>query len=70
MTSNLVESVNAIFNDERELFIVFLFNKITMRFAKLFHERRMKMVNSPKKLVSLMEKQYESTSIWEISIGP
>ncbi|XP_015164965.1 uncharacterized protein [Solanum tuberosum] len=57
MTSNIAESVNALFEVEREFPIVTLFDEINMRFAKLFHERRMELVNSPNILVPSMEKQ-------------
>jgi len=57
MTSNIAESVNAMFEVEREFPIVALFDEINMRFAKLFHERRMELVNSPNILVPSMEKQ-------------
>ncbi|KAH0776148.1 hypothetical protein KY290_007559 [Solanum tuberosum] len=57
MTSNIAESVNAIFQVEREFPIVALFDEINMTFAKLFHERRMELVNSPNILVPSMEKQ-------------
>ena len=36
MTSNIVESVNAMFEVEREFPIIALFDEINMRFAKLF----------------------------------
>ncbi|XP_049387194.1 uncharacterized protein LOC125851445 [Solanum stenotomum] len=57
MTSNIAESVNAMFEVEREFPIVVLFDEINMRFAKLFHERRMELVNSPNIFVPSMEKQ-------------
>ncbi|KAH0670093.1 hypothetical protein KY289_024586 [Solanum tuberosum] len=57
MTSNITESVNAMFEVEREFPIVVLFDEINMRFAKLFHERRMELVNSANILVPSMEKQ-------------
>ena len=56
MTSNIVESVNAMFEVEREFSIVALFDEINLRFAKIFHERRMELTNSPNRLVPIMEK--------------
>lgn len=56
MTSNIVKLVNEMFDVEREFLIVALFDEINMRFAKLFYERRMELVNSPKRLVPLMKK--------------
>ncbi|TMX04285.1 hypothetical protein EJD97_010192, partial [Solanum chilense] len=57
MTSNIAESVNAMFEVEREFSIVALFDEINMKFAKLFHERRMELVNSTNILVHSMKKQ-------------
>ncbi|KAG5627956.1 hypothetical protein H5410_013174, partial [Solanum commersonii] len=57
MTSNIAESVNAMFEVKREFPIIALFDEINMRFAKLFHERHMELVNSPNILVPSMEKQ-------------
>ncbi|KAG5600689.1 hypothetical protein H5410_032059 [Solanum commersonii] len=57
MTSNIAESVNAMFEVEREFSIIDLFDEINMRFAKLFHKRRMELVNSPNIFVPSMEKQ-------------
>ncbi|KAG5626439.1 hypothetical protein H5410_011657 [Solanum commersonii] len=57
MTSNIAKSVIAMFEVEREFPIVTLFDEINMRFAKLFHERRMELVNSLNILVPSMEKQ-------------
>ena len=57
MTSNIVKSMNAMFDVEREFPIVTLFDEINMRFAKLFHERRMELFNSTNILVASMEKQ-------------
>ncbi|KAG5601713.1 hypothetical protein H5410_033083 [Solanum commersonii] len=45
------------FEVEREFPIIALFNEINMRFANLFHERRMELVNSPSILVPSMKKQ-------------
>ncbi|KAG5593384.1 hypothetical protein H5410_043898 [Solanum commersonii] len=41
LTSNIVESVNAMFNEAREFPIIALFNDISKRWSKKFHERRM-----------------------------
>ncbi|KAH0661352.1 hypothetical protein KY284_026283 [Solanum tuberosum] len=57
MTSNIAESMNAMFEVEREFPIVALFDEINMKFANLFHERRMELVNSPNIFVPSMENQ-------------
>ncbi|TMX02874.1 hypothetical protein EJD97_019434 [Solanum chilense] len=57
MTSNIAKSMNAMFEVEREFPIVALFDEINIRFAKLFHERHMELVNSKNILVPSMEKQ-------------
>ncbi|XP_049382689.1 uncharacterized protein LOC125847024 [Solanum stenotomum] len=41
LTSNIVESVNAMFNEAKEFPIIALFNDISKRWSKKFHERRM-----------------------------
>ena len=64
MTSNIVESVNAMFEVEREFPIVALFDEINRRFAVKFHERRIEFANSPNRFVPKVEKKYQSTSIW------
>ena len=51
MTSNIVKSVNAMFDVEREFPIVAIFDEINRRFALLFHQRRMELVNSANKFV-------------------
>lgn len=67
---NIVKSVNAIFEVKREILFITLFHKIKKRFAKLFHKRRMELINSQNILVSSVEKisikvkQFEKTSYW------
>ena len=56
MTSNIAESVNAMFDVERELSIVTLFDEINRRFALLFHQRHMELVHSANRFVPLIEK--------------
>ena len=56
MTSNIAESVNAMFDVEREFPIVALFDKINRRFALLFHQRRMELVHSANRFVPSIEK--------------
>ncbi|KAG5571773.1 hypothetical protein H5410_061539 [Solanum commersonii] len=56
MTSNIIESVNSMFDVEREFPIVALFDEINRRFALLFHQRRMELVNSANRFVSSIEK--------------
>ncbi|TMW99162.1 hypothetical protein EJD97_002965, partial [Solanum chilense] len=56
MTSNITESVNAMFDVEREFPIVSLFDEINMRFALLFHQRRMELVHSANRFVPSIEK--------------
>ncbi|XP_060185021.1 uncharacterized protein LOC132614568 [Lycium barbarum] len=45
LTSNIVESVNSMFNEEREFPITALFDAISRRWSEIFHERRMTYVN-------------------------
>ncbi|XP_059306239.1 uncharacterized protein LOC132057629 [Lycium ferocissimum] len=47
MTTNIVESVNAMFNVEREFPINARFDAINRRFAEKFHERCMDLIDSP-----------------------
>ncbi|KAG5581956.1 hypothetical protein H5410_052583, partial [Solanum commersonii] len=56
MTTNIVESINSIFFDEREYLITALFDAINRRFAEKFHERRMKFINAPTIFVPVIEK--------------
>ncbi|KAH0655543.1 hypothetical protein KY285_030425 [Solanum tuberosum] len=56
MTSNIAESVNSMFDVEREFPIVALFDEINRRFALLFHQRRMELVNSANRFVPSIEK--------------
>ncbi|XP_015160466.1 uncharacterized protein [Solanum tuberosum] len=56
MTTNIVESVNSIFLDEREYPITALFDAINRRFAEKFPERRMKFINAPTIFVLATEK--------------
>ena len=56
MTSNITESVNAMFDVEREFPIVALFDEINWIFALLFHHRRMELVYSTNRLVPSIEK--------------
>ncbi|KAH0776551.1 hypothetical protein KY290_007962 [Solanum tuberosum] len=56
MTSNIVESVNAMFAVEREFLIVALFDEINRRFTLLFHQRHMELVNSANRFVPSIEK--------------
>ncbi|KAH0722838.1 hypothetical protein KY290_005493 [Solanum tuberosum] len=56
MTTNIVESVNSIFLDEREYPINALFDAINRRFAEKFHESRMKFINAPTIFVLAIEK--------------
>ncbi|KAG5601404.1 hypothetical protein H5410_032774 [Solanum commersonii] len=56
MTSNIAESVNSMFDVEREFSIVSLFDEINRRFALLFHQRRMELVNSANRFVPSIEK--------------
>ena len=51
ITSNIAESVNAMFDVEREFPIVSLFDEINRRFALLFHQRRMELVHSANRFV-------------------
>ncbi|KAG5629225.1 hypothetical protein H5410_000942 [Solanum commersonii] len=41
LTSNIVESVNVMFNEAREFPIIALFNDISKRWSEKFHGRRM-----------------------------
>ncbi|XP_015168895.1 uncharacterized protein [Solanum tuberosum] len=56
MTTNIAESVNSMFLDERKYLITGLFDAINRRFAEKFHERRMKFINAPTIFVPLIEK--------------
>ena len=56
MTSNLAESVNAMFDVVREFLIVALFEETSRRFALLFHQRRMELVHYANKFVPSIEK--------------
>ncbi|KAG5610938.1 hypothetical protein H5410_022219 [Solanum commersonii] len=56
MTTNIAESVNSMFLDERECPITALFDAINRRFAEKFHERRMKFINAPTIFVPSIEK--------------
>ncbi|KAH0673951.1 hypothetical protein KY290_008348 [Solanum tuberosum] len=56
MTTNIAESVNSMFLDEREYLITALFDAIKKRFAEKFHERRMKFINAPTIFVPSIEK--------------
>ncbi|KAG5630979.1 hypothetical protein H5410_002696 [Solanum commersonii] len=56
MTSNIAESVNSMFDIEREFPIVSLFDEINRRFSLLFHQRRMELVNSANRFVPSIEK--------------
>ena len=56
MTSNIAESVNAMFDVEREFFIVALFDEINRIYALLFHQRRMNLVHSANRFVPSIEK--------------
>ncbi|KAG5630716.1 hypothetical protein H5410_002433 [Solanum commersonii] len=55
-------SVNTMFDAQREFLIVALFDEIKMRFALLFHQRRMELVNSSNRFVTSIEK-YISTYV-------
>ncbi|KAH0781356.1 hypothetical protein KY290_000954 [Solanum tuberosum] len=56
MTSNIAESVNSMFDVEREFLIVARFDEINRRFALLFHQRRIELVNSANRFVPSIEK--------------
>ncbi|KAH0716590.1 hypothetical protein KY290_012745 [Solanum tuberosum] len=56
MTSNIVESINSMFDVEREFPIVALFDEINKRFALLFYQRCMELVNSVNRFVPSIEK--------------
>uniref|UniRef100_M1DG38 Mutator-like transposase n=1 Tax=Solanum tuberosum TaxID=4113 RepID=M1DG38_SOLTU len=56
MTSNITESMNFMFDVEKEFFIVALFDEINKRFVFLFHQRRMELVNSANRFVPSIEK--------------
>ncbi|KAH0698992.1 hypothetical protein KY284_013207 [Solanum tuberosum] len=56
ITSNIAESVNSMFDVEREYPSVALFDEIKRRFVLLFHQRRMELVNSANKFVPSIEK--------------
>ena len=51
-----MESVNAMFDVEREFTIVALFDEINRRFVFLFHQRRMDLVHSTNRFVPSIEK--------------
>ncbi|XP_059277955.1 uncharacterized protein LOC132032321 [Lycium ferocissimum] len=70
MTTNAAESVNSMFNVEREFPITALFDSINRRFTEKFHERRMEFIDSPTIFVPLMEKKYQNLSTWVISYWP
>ena len=70
MTTNAAESVNSMFNVEREFPITALFDSINRRFTEKFHERRMEFIDSPTIFVPLMEKKYQNFSTWVISYWP
>ncbi|XP_059316210.1 uncharacterized protein LOC132067097 [Lycium ferocissimum] len=57
MTTNAAESINSMFNVEREFPIIALFDSINRRFTEKFHERRMEFIDSPTIFVPLMEKK-------------
>lgn len=46
MTTNIAESVNSMFLEEKELPIIALFNSINRRLAQKFHEKSMELVNT------------------------
>ncbi|XP_059289081.1 uncharacterized protein LOC132042573 [Lycium ferocissimum] len=56
MMTNAAESVNSMFNVEREFSITALFDSINRRFTEKFHERRMEFIDSPTIFVPSMEK--------------
>ncbi|XP_049381227.1 uncharacterized protein LOC125845736 [Solanum stenotomum] len=56
MTTNIAESVNSMFLDEREYSITALFDAINRRFAEKIHERRMKFINALTIFVPSIEK--------------
>ncbi|KAH0705823.1 hypothetical protein KY289_010899 [Solanum tuberosum] len=56
MTSNIAKSVNSMFDVEREFLIIALFDEINRRFALLFQQRRMELVNSANRFVPSIEK--------------
>ena len=56
MMSNIVVSVNDMFDVEKELIIVTLFDEINRRFALSFHQRRMELVHSANRFVPSIEK--------------
>ena len=56
MTSNIAELVNAMFDVEREILIVSLFDEINRRFSLLIHQRRMEPVHSTNRFVPSIEK--------------
>ncbi|KAG5598878.1 hypothetical protein H5410_030248 [Solanum commersonii] len=56
MTSNIAELVNVMFDVGREFPIVALFDEVNKRFALLFHQRRMELVNSANRFVPSIEK--------------
>ncbi|KAH0707409.1 hypothetical protein KY290_011965 [Solanum tuberosum] len=56
MTTNIAESVNSMFLDEREYPITALFDAINMQFAEKFHKRRIKFINATTIFVPSIEK--------------
>ena len=56
MTSNIMKSVNAKFDVEREFPVVALFDEINRRFALLFHHRRVELEHSANRFVPSVEK--------------
>ena len=56
MRSNNAESVNVIFDVEREFLIVTLFDEINRRSALLFHQRDMELVHYANRFVSSIKK--------------
>uniref|UniRef100_M1DFV5 Uncharacterized protein n=1 Tax=Solanum tuberosum TaxID=4113 RepID=M1DFV5_SOLTU len=63
MTSNIAESVNAMFDVEREFPIIALFDEIKWRFALLFHQSCMELVNSANKFVPSIEKDISNSRV-------
>ena len=55
MTSNITESVYAMFDVEREFPIVSLFDEFNRRFALLFHQRHIQLVHSANRFVPSIE---------------
>ncbi|XP_059301867.1 uncharacterized protein LOC132053780 [Lycium ferocissimum] len=57
LTSNIAESVNSMFNEEREFPITALFDAISRRWSEIFHERQMTYVNLTTIFVPSAEKK-------------